>query len=79
MFCLVVQAESRVPAAADLETELSFSRQKMGKAAGSVQTPKTLLATPRNSPELKKLQARAVSRRRAGMRPTFRRVTGRLG
>ena len=70
MFCLVAQAELRVPATAGLRTELSFPRQKMGRAAGSVQTPKTLLATPCNSPELMKLQAKAVLRRRAA-RPSY--------
>lgn len=47
--CLVVQAEFRVPDAADLRTELSFPRQKMGRGTGSVETPKALLATPLNS------------------------------
>lgn len=46
---LMVQAEFRVPDAADLRTELSFPRQKMGRGAGSVETPKALLATPLNS------------------------------
>lgn len=46
---LVVQAEFRVPDAADLRTELSFPRQKMGRGAGSVETPKAMLATPLNS------------------------------
>lgn len=39
MFCLVAQAEFRVPAAADLKTELSFPRQNKGSVAGSVQAP----------------------------------------
>lgn len=45
MFHLVTHADFRVPAAAELSTELPFSRQKVGRAAGSVQTPKALLAT----------------------------------
>jgi len=39
MFCLVAQAEFRVPAAADLKTELSFPGQNTGRVAGSVQAP----------------------------------------
>lgn len=84
----VAHADFRVPAAADLRTELSFPRQKTGRAAGSVQTPKALLATPPNSPELKLRNFRPGQRQKeanqdvqmgAAGSPTFSRVTGRLG
>ena len=46
MFCLVAQAGFRVPAATDLRKELSFPRQRTGRAAGSGQAPEAFLATP---------------------------------
>lgn len=51
-FCLVPQAELRVPAAVDLRKELSFPRQKMRREAGSGRAPKAFGATPRTSSEL---------------------------
>lgn len=86
MFCLVAQAEFRVPAAADLRTELSFPRQKRGRAARSARTPKALLATPPNSSELSignfrpgQKEANQDALMGAAGRLTFSRVTGRLG
>lgn len=46
IFCLVAQAGFRVPAATDLRKELSFPRQRMGRAAGSGQAPEAFPAIP---------------------------------
>lgn len=51
--CLVVQAESRVPDAADLRSELSFPRQKMGKGSWECGNPKSIASCSPQLPELK--------------------------
>ena len=59
--CLVAQAGIRVPAATDLRKELSFPRQRMGRAAGSGQAPKLFQPLPQ--------PPRAQLKRRPGQCP----------
>lgn len=89
MFCLVAQAEFRVPAAVDLKTELSFPGQNTGRVAGSVQAPpkpqEPLPTTLQSSAfgtsgqaGVKKEAKQNLLMGLAGA-PTFSRVASRLG